>query len=118
MDKHINLRALCQEVATHGPKNWRPGLLEELSAELKVEADKNLTRDNIAYSQRNMELLGRASRSDAVLKGGFFVGGPNASAIVYNTKYIEPVIDVLCDLTGDDKDDYTATSLDNPQVGP
>lgn len=116
MDKHINLRALCQEVATHGPKNWRPGLLEELMAELKVEADKNLTRGNIAYSQRNSELLGRASRSDAVLKGGFFVGGPNGSAIVYNKDHIEPVIKVLCELTGEDNEDYTATSLDNPQV--
>lgn len=79
---------------------------------------KNLSTANIAYSQEVNTLIGRASRSDEILKGGHFVGGPNASAIVYNTKYIEPVIKALCLLTGDDEDDYTATSLDNPQVGP
>ena len=34
MDKHMKIRALCHEVATHGPKNWRDGLLEELKAAL------------------------------------------------------------------------------------
>jgi hypothetical protein len=45
---------------------------------------------------------------------GFFVSGPKASATVYNEDHIEPIINTLCELTGDDPDDYTATDLDAP----
>lgn len=41
-EKHVKLRELCHEVATRGPKNWRPGVLEELQAELnKALENKN-----------------------------------------------------------------------------
>lgn len=34
MDKHMNLRALCHQVATHSPKNWPADLLDRLRQEL------------------------------------------------------------------------------------
>lgn len=74
-----------------------------------------LTKANIAYSERVNTLIGRVGRNDQILKGGYFVGGPNSSAIVYNKDHIDPVIKVLCELTGDDDEEYTATSLDNPR---
>lgn len=47
-------------------------------------------------------------------KEGFFIGGPNACATVYERNHIEAVIKALCSVTGDDEDDYTATDLDHP----
>lgn len=37
-DKGYRLRNLCHEVAAHGPKNWRDGLLKELFAEMTALA--------------------------------------------------------------------------------
>lgn len=54
--------------------------------------------------------------SEEILKDGIFIGGPSASAIVYNRKFIESVIRALCEATGDDAEDYTATDLDNPRI--
>lgn len=45
---------------------------------------------------------------------GYFVSGPHASATVYDYDHIEPIIKTLCEITGDDADDYTATDLDHP----
>lgn len=45
---------------------------------------------------------------------GIFIGGPSASATVYDMAYVEAVIAALCEVSGDDPDDYTATVLDEP----
>ena len=47
---------------------------------------------------------------------GFFIGGPSASATVYDKDHIEPIIKTLCEITGDDPEDYTATDLEEPGV--
>jgi hypothetical protein len=47
---------------------------------------------------------------------GIFIGGPHACATVYDMAHVEVVIKALCEVTGDDQDDYTATDLDNPQA--
>jgi len=55
-----------------------------------------------------------ALRKDAaILKGGIFIGGPNAECIVFSKAHVEPAIAAMCMVTGDDHEDYTATSLDN-----
>lgn len=41
----------------------------------------------------------------------WFVGGPNASFIVFDKLLIEPLIAATCKENGDDPDDYTATEL-------
>lgn len=42
---------------------------------------------------------------------GYYVDGPNAAAIVFKHKHIEPVIAALAQMEGDDPDDYTATAI-------
>lgn len=54
--------------------------------------------------------------SEEILKGGIFVSGPKASVIVYDRELVETVIKAICEATGDDSDDYTATDLDNPRI--
>lgn len=41
----------------------------------------------------------------------WFVGGPNASFIVFNKELIEPLIEAACTTNGDDPDEYTATEI-------
>lgn len=41
----------------------------------------------------------------------FFISGPRASAIVYDIKHVEFVIQALCKATGDDEGEYTLTAL-------
>lgn len=43
---------------------------------------------------------------------GYFLGGPSASAIVFDMADVESVILALCARTGDDPDDYTSTEID------
>jgi hypothetical protein len=52
---------------------------------------------------------------DELLRGGIFIGGPKACAIVFDKNHVEIVIEALCKVTGDNGTDYTATDLDNPQ---
>jgi hypothetical protein len=49
-----------------------------------------------------------------VSENGFHIGGPNGCAVVYERRFIEPVIAALASVTGDDADDYTATDIDMP----
>lgn len=53
-----------------------------------------------------------------LLEGAIFVGGPQASAIVYDRAHIEPVIHALCRVTGEDPDDYSATILSSEKRVP
>lgn len=53
-----------------------------------------------------------------LLEGAIFVGGPQASAIVYDRAHIEPVIQALCQVTGEDPDDYSATILSSEKRAP
>lgn len=46
----------------------------------------------------------------------YFLGGPSACAIVFDREYIEPVIGLLCEKTGDDSEDYTATDCSRDDV--
>ena len=41
----------------------------------------------------------------------FFVSGPSASIFINSFEAIEPLIQALCYITGDDNEDYTATKL-------
>lgn len=41
----------------------------------------------------------------------WFISGPLACAYVYRYEHIEPVIAALCEITGDDNDEYTATEV-------
>ena len=41
----------------------------------------------------------------------YFVSGPEAHCFVTGKSNIEPAITVMCDMTGDDEDDYTATKV-------
>lgn len=50
----------------------------------------------------------------ASVADGFFIGGPHATAVVYDLKHTESVIAALCSCTGDDADDYTVTNLSQP----
>jgi hypothetical protein len=47
------------------------------------------------------------------LVGNFdvLVGGPSASIFTNSFEAIEPLIQALCYITGDDNEDYTATEL-------
>jgi len=50
------------------------------------------------------------------MAGGYFIGGPRATAIVHDIEHAEAVITALCQCTGDDADDYTVTDLSaNPE---
>lgn len=40
-----------------------------------------------------------------------FIGGPSASIFTNSFEAIEPLIQALCYITGDDSEDYTATNL-------
>lgn len=51
-----------------------------------------------------------------VSENGFHIGGPNGYAVVYERRFIEPVIAALAAVTGDDAGDYTATDIDDPCV--
>ena len=51
-----------------------------------------------------------------LLAGGIFIGGPSASAIVFDAAHVELIIAALASHTGDDAEEYTATDLDNPKV--
>lgn len=48
---------------------------------------------------------------------GYFIGGPHASAMVYDMADAENVIAALAKRTGDDEDDYTVTSLATQESG-
>jgi hypothetical protein len=52
----------------------------------------------------------------SISKEGFFVGGPHGSFIVYDSSHVSPLLEALCEVNGDDSDDYTCTDLDNPVV--
>lgn len=47
----------------------------------------------------------------------YFVSGPNASATVHRLDDAEPVISILCWLTGDSRDEYTATEINKHNPG-
>lgn len=48
----------------------------------------------------------------------YFIGGPNACAYVDKHEHVEAVITALCECTGDDSEDYTATDLLAAQENP
>jgi hypothetical protein len=43
---------------------------------------------------------------------GYFVSGPNSSVVVHDKNHIEPVIELMCKLSGDDSEDYTVTEIE------
>lgn len=43
----------------------------------------------------------------------WFISGPSVCAYVDKHELIEPIIKSLCEVTGDDTDDYTATLIED-----
>lgn len=84
--------------------------------QLTHEAEKAKERLRAWYHARASEVVPEDRMTGPTVQTGFFIGGPSATATVYEMEHAEKVIEALCACTGDSPDDYTVTDLSQPPV--